>query len=154
MGCVVARVQLLTLNRKHTICSDCILLSEYGSGVRFEKKATWGCIVKPFAQFWTTSFSRKLFIFDEFGTVSSFLIEIQNLSKGKFDICEILILLFDFCFLILKFCNTILHTKFLPHLFSLSIFDYEALTITRIKIRIYFDLLLQHLFLCRFFLKR
>ena len=83
-----------------------------------------------------------------------FFIEKQNISKGKFDIFEILILLFDFCILILKCCNMILYTKFLLDLLSLSIFDYESLKITRIKIRIYFDLLLQHLFLCWFFLKR
>ena len=75
---------------------------------------------------------------------SFFKIEKQNISKGKFDIFEDLILLFDFLYFDIE----------ILHLFSLSFFDYEYLTITITKIRIYFDLLLQRLFLCWFFLKQ
>ena len=42
--CVVARVYLLTLNRKHLLCFGCIFLAESNYGVSVEKKATWGCI--------------------------------------------------------------------------------------------------------------
>ena len=42
--------------------------------------------------------SRNLLIVAVWGTVSSFLSEKQNMSKGKWDILEILILIFDFLY--------------------------------------------------------
>ena len=42
--------------------------------------------------------------------------------ESKLDTFEILILRFGFCILMLKFCNTILHTQIVPPLFSISNF--------------------------------
>ena len=75
-----------------------------------KNKLRGGDIVKPFAQFLTTVVSKSLLIFAVFGTVSLFFYWKKYISKGKFDIFEILMLLFDFCILTFKCCNTILNT--------------------------------------------
>ena len=80
-------------------------------------------IVVLFVKSWTNSRFMKLihcqFIWH---SVIIFQVKTHNISKGKWDILEILILLFDFRILILNFCSTILHTQNLLDLFSLLIF--------------------------------
>ena len=112
-------------------------------------------IVVPFTQFWNTNRSKKLvdcrFIWHSVFIFSS---EKHNISKGKWDILEILILLFDFSILMLKFCNTTLHTQISLHLLILSIFLLQISHNFRNQEQTDFDLLFRCLFLCWFFLKR
>ena len=90
-------------------------------------------------RFYLLVVSRKLFIVGSFGTVLSssfFQVKTHITSKGKLDKLEILILQFKFFILILKFCNTILHTQIILNLFSILIFSYyESLVISRIGIK-------------------
>ena len=111
-------------------------------------------IFVPFSQFWTTSRFKKLiycpFIWHSVVIFPSENITYQKVSGISWKYWYYFLI---FRILVLKFCNTILHTHILLHLFLLLFFitDISSFQESRSK---NFDMLLQRLFHCLSRLKR